>query len=36
VGDIFTGKVLAAFLLLAAFALVPAIYNKIKAHNLKK
>jgi uncharacterized membrane protein YdjX (TVP38/TMEM64 family) len=36
VGDIFTGKVLAAFLLLAAFALVPAIYNKIKTHNLKK
>ncbi|MHC5074298.1 MAG: FAD-dependent oxidoreductase, partial [Planctomycetota bacterium] len=36
VGDIFTGKVLAAFLLLAAFAFVPAIYNKIKAHKLEK
>ena len=30
VGDIFTGKVLAAFLLLAAFALVPIVYNKFK------
>ena len=29
-GDIFTGKVLAAFLLLAAFALVPILYNKFK------
>ena len=29
-GDIFTGKVLAAFLLLAAFALVPIVYNKFK------
>ena len=30
IGDIFTGKVLAAFLFLAAFALVPIVYNKFK------
>lgn len=32
VGDIFSAKVLGAFLLLAGFAIIPIIVNKVKSH----